>query len=92
MFPPCLKRNGGRVLISFCSRVFAPHSAPSAHVDVQFEVEAKVMPLMSAAKVWADLKSSVPDENVFKTVNTLLFVQVIADRHSKVTQQVGEIN
>lgn len=48
----------------------------SADLDVQFEEEARVMPLMSAAKVWSDLRNTVVDERLFKTINNLLFVQV----------------
>lgn len=49
----------------------------SAYLDVQFDEEARVMPLMSAAKVWSDLKTTVMDRSLFKTINNLLFVQVI---------------
>lgn len=48
----------------------------SADLDVQFEEEVKVMPLMSAAKVWLELRTTVVDESVYKTINNLLFVQV----------------
>lgn len=48
----------------------------SADLDVEFEEEASVMPLMSAAKVWLDLESTVVDENVFKSISNLLFIQV----------------
>lgn len=48
----------------------------SAHLDTQFDDEARVTPLMSAAKVWSDLKTTVMDESLFKTVNDLLLVQV----------------
>lgn len=48
----------------------------SADLDVQFEEEVKVMPLMSAAKVWLELRTTVADESVYKTINNLLFVQV----------------
>ncbi|XP_056869310.1 telomeric repeat-binding factor 1 [Takifugu flavidus] len=47
-------------------------------LDVQFEDEAKVMPLMSAAKVWSELRTTVVDESVYKTINNLLFVQIVA--------------
>lgn len=34
------------------------------------------MPLMSAAKVWSELRTTVVDESVYKNINNLLFVQV----------------
>lgn len=61
----------------------------SADLDVQFEEEAKVMPLMSAAKVWSELRTTVVDESVYKTINHLLFVQVSL-HHLKLTLQVKQ--
>uniref|UniRef100_A0AAQ4NNN9 Uncharacterized protein n=1 Tax=Gasterosteus aculeatus aculeatus TaxID=481459 RepID=A0AAQ4NNN9_GASAC len=49
--------------------------------DVQFEEEADVMPLMSAAKMWPDLKSTVKDKSLSKNITQLLVVQVIASTH-----------
>lgn len=45
--------------------------------EVQFEEDAHVMPLMSAAKIWTDLENTVADESLFKNITILLFVQVI---------------
>lgn len=45
--------------------------------DVQFEEDDRVMPLMSAAKIWSKLEKTVADEGVFKNVTILLLVQVI---------------
>lgn len=45
--------------------------------DVQFEEDACVMPLMSAAKVWSNLENTVADKSLFKNITILLLVQVI---------------
>uniref|UniRef100_UPI0037E826B5 telomeric repeat-binding factor 1 n=1 Tax=Semicossyphus pulcher TaxID=241346 RepID=UPI0037E826B5 len=47
-------------------------------LDVQFEVDDRVMPLMSAAKTWADLKDTVADKSLFKNITVLLLVQSVA--------------
>nr|XP_040023577.1 telomeric repeat-binding factor 1 [Gasterosteus aculeatus aculeatus] len=47
-------------------------------LDVQFEEEADVMPLMSAAKMWPDLKSTVKDKSLSKNITQLLVVQSVA--------------
>lgn len=47
-------------------------------LDTQFDDEAKVTPLMSAAKVWSDLKATVMDKSLFRTINDLLLVQSVA--------------
>ncbi|XP_056267172.1 telomeric repeat-binding factor 1-like isoform X2 [Pseudoliparis swirei] len=46
-------------------------------LDVEFEEEAGVMPLMSAAKVWSSLEDAVEDE-MFKNIAQLLLVQSVA--------------
>ncbi|XP_034416496.1 telomeric repeat-binding factor 1 isoform X2 [Cyclopterus lumpus] len=46
-------------------------------LDVEFEEEAGVMPLMSAAKVWSSLEYAVEDE-MFKNIAQLLLVQSVA--------------
>ncbi|XP_053716916.1 telomeric repeat-binding factor 1 [Synchiropus splendidus] len=46
--------------------------------DVFFEDDEKVMPLMSAAKVWLQLKAAVNDEEQFHNIMTLLVVQSVA--------------
>ncbi|TNN88975.1 Telomeric repeat-binding factor 1 [Liparis tanakae] len=43
-------------------------------LDVEFEEEAGVMPLMSAAKVWSSLEGAVEKE-MFKNIAQLLLVQ-----------------
>ncbi|XP_070783997.1 telomeric repeat-binding factor 1 [Enoplosus armatus] len=47
-------------------------------LDVQFEEDDSVMPLMSAAKIWSDLEDSVADESLFKNITILLLVQAVA--------------
>ncbi|XP_037312398.1 telomeric repeat-binding factor 1 [Pungitius pungitius] len=47
-------------------------------LDVQFEEEADVMPLMSAAKIWPDLKNTVKDKILSKNITHLLLVQSVA--------------
>ncbi|KAM7390549.1 hypothetical protein PAMA_008626 [Pampus argenteus] len=46
--------------------------------NVLFEDDNRVMPLMSAAKIWSCLKETVEDESVFKNIMTLLLVQSVA--------------
>uniref|UniRef100_A0A673APJ6 Uncharacterized protein n=1 Tax=Sphaeramia orbicularis TaxID=375764 RepID=A0A673APJ6_9TELE len=46
-------------------------------LDVRFDDDNKVMPLMSAAKLWTTLKDTVADEALFKNITVLLLVQVI---------------
>ncbi|XP_029384720.1 telomeric repeat-binding factor 1 isoform X2 [Echeneis naucrates] len=46
-------------------------------LDVQFEQEEEVMPLMSATKIWSKLEDTVADKSVFKNVATLLIVQCV---------------
>ncbi|XP_041817359.1 telomeric repeat-binding factor 1 isoform X2 [Chelmon rostratus] len=47
-------------------------------LDVQFEEDARVMPLMSAAKIWPNLEDTVADKSLFKNVTILLLVQSVA--------------
>ncbi|XP_033494261.1 telomeric repeat-binding factor 1 [Epinephelus lanceolatus] len=47
-------------------------------LDILFEEDDHVMPLMSAAKVWSSLQHTVADENVFKNITILLLVQSVA--------------
>ncbi|KAM4719023.1 telomeric repeat-binding factor 1 isoform 2-T2 [Anableps anableps] len=47
-------------------------------LDVVFEEDESVMPLMSAATVWSSLENSVEDESLFKNITVLLFVQAVA--------------
>lgn len=63
-------------------------AVPSAHnitvnvfliLDVLFEEDESVMPLMSAFKVWSKLEHTVTDESLFRNIYTLLVVQVILE-------------
>uniref|UniRef100_A0A3B3VEQ6 Telomeric repeat-binding factor n=1 Tax=Poecilia latipinna TaxID=48699 RepID=A0A3B3VEQ6_9TELE len=47
-------------------------------LDVLFEKDERVMPLMSAAVVWSSLENAVEDEGLFKEITGLLFVQAVA--------------
>ncbi|XP_029314066.1 telomeric repeat-binding factor 1 [Cottoperca gobio] len=47
-------------------------------LDVLFEEDTHVMPLMSAANIWTDLEDTVADESLFKNITILLFVQSVA--------------
>ncbi|KAM3593876.1 uncharacterized protein V6R79_024246 [Siganus canaliculatus] len=47
-------------------------------LEVQFEEDAQVMPLMSAAKVWSDLETVVADQSLLKNTAILLLVQSVA--------------
>lgn len=47
-------------------------------LDVLFEEDDSVMPLMSAATVWSSLEPTVEDESLFKNITVLLLVQAVA--------------
>ncbi|XP_020501833.2 telomeric repeat-binding factor 1 [Labrus bergylta] len=47
-------------------------------LDVMFEEDKRVIPLMSAAKIWSDLEDTVADKSLFKNVTVLLLVQSVA--------------
>ncbi|MEQ2279062.1 hypothetical protein AMECASPLE_005680 [Ameca splendens] len=47
-------------------------------LDVLFEEDESVMPLMSAATVWSSLEHAVEDESLFENIKVLLFVQAVA--------------
>ncbi|XP_076027451.1 telomeric repeat-binding factor 1 [Genypterus blacodes] len=47
-------------------------------LDMKFEQDQQVMPLMSAAKFWLDLEDTVEDEKFFENVTVLLLVQSVA--------------
>ncbi|KAI3355238.1 hypothetical protein L3Q82_018092, partial [Scortum barcoo] len=47
-------------------------------LDVRFDEDESAMPLMSAAKLWPNLKDTVEDETLFKNINILLVVQSVA--------------
>ncbi|XP_063339517.1 telomeric repeat-binding factor 1 [Pelmatolapia mariae] len=68
-----VKRNEKAKICDFLARVMH-----GKLLDVQFEDDASVMPLMSAARLWSDLKNTVADESLFKNVAILLIVQSAA--------------
>ncbi|XP_041824953.1 telomeric repeat-binding factor 1 isoform X2 [Melanotaenia boesemani] len=47
-------------------------------LDVLFEEDESVMPLMSAAKIWLNLNHTVTDESLFKNTTILLLIQSVA--------------
>ncbi|XP_034072296.1 telomeric repeat-binding factor 1 [Gymnodraco acuticeps] len=47
-------------------------------LDVQFEENEDMLPLMSAAKIWADIKHTVAEQRLFIDILELLFVQSVA--------------
>lgn len=47
-------------------------------LDVIFEDDKKVMPLMSAAQIWSDLKKTAEDESLAQNMTILLCVQSVA--------------
>ncbi|KAF7653517.1 hypothetical protein LDENG_00082140 [Lucifuga dentata] len=62
-----------KTICAFLSRV-----VHGRQLDVKFEEDNQVMPLMSAAKIWLDLKDTVEDESLFETISILLLVQSVA--------------
>ncbi|XP_075936813.1 telomeric repeat-binding factor 1 [Anarhichas minor] len=73
---PSLKGNGHRektIICAFLARVMHGNQ-----LDVLFEEEDHVMPLMSASKIWSDLEDTVEDESLFKNITHLLLVQSVA--------------
>ncbi|KAK2859427.1 hypothetical protein Q5P01_004047 [Channa striata] len=62
-----------KMISAFLSRVMH-----GKHLDVQFEEDDHVMPLMSAAKIWSHLEDTVADKSAFKNITTLLLVQSVA--------------
>ncbi|XP_032359539.1 telomeric repeat-binding factor 1 isoform X1 [Etheostoma spectabile] len=47
-------------------------------LNVLFEEDDHVMPLMSATKIWSNLEHTVADESLFTTITILLLVQSVA--------------
>ncbi|XP_056155392.1 telomeric repeat-binding factor 1 isoform X2 [Lampris incognitus] len=45
------------------------------HLDTQFEEDDRVMPLMSAAVIWSNMRDTVADEHLFESIATLLIIQ-----------------
>ncbi|KAF3835927.1 hypothetical protein F7725_028485 [Dissostichus mawsoni] len=51
-------------------------------LDVQFEENEDMFPLMSAAKIWSDIKHTVADQRLFRDILELLFVQNLCSKVS----------
>ncbi|XP_034025983.1 telomeric repeat-binding factor 1 [Thalassophryne amazonica] len=62
-----------RLICAFITRVMH-----GKQLDVRFEEDDDVMPLMSAANVWSRLKDSVTDESLLTNMPILLHVQSVA--------------
>ncbi|KAF3703545.1 Telomeric repeat-binding factor 1 TTAGGG repeat-binding factor 1 [Channa argus] len=62
-----------KMITAFLARVMH-----GKQLDVQFEEDENVMPLMSAAKIWSHLEDTVADKSVFKNITILLLVQSVA--------------
>ncbi|KAM8823272.1 telomeric repeat-binding factor 1 [Spinachia spinachia] len=73
---PKLKGNIYREKTMICA--FLARVIHGNELDVMFEEEANVMPLMSAARIWPDLKNTVKDKTLFKNITHLLVVQSVA--------------
>ncbi|XP_062235715.1 telomeric repeat-binding factor 1 [Platichthys flesus] len=73
---PALKEDEYSEKILICA--FLARIMHGKQLDVLFEEDRGVMPLMSAAKIWAKLEETVADEAVFKNITILLVVQSVA--------------
>ncbi|XP_023805718.2 telomeric repeat-binding factor 1 [Oryzias latipes] len=73
---PSLKGAAGNektLICAFLSRVIH-----GKQLDVQFEEDEHVKPLMSAFKIWLNLENTVADESLFENITILLLVQSVA--------------
>ncbi|XP_075906466.1 telomeric repeat-binding factor 1 [Nelusetta ayraudi] len=61
------------LIVAFLTRVLR-----GKQMDVQYDEDSSVMPLMSAAKLWLDLKSTVADDKLSDDITVLLLVQAVA--------------
>eukprot|EP00064_Thunnus_orientalis_P002146 superscaffoldBa00000149_g2153 len=61
------------VICAFLARVMH-----GKQLDVVFEEDDSVMPLMSAAKIWSQLRETAEDESLFENITILLLVQSVA--------------
>ena len=50
-------------------------------LDVKFEEDDHVLPLMSAVDVWENLRSTVAEDSLFEVIGNLLSVQVNIPPH-----------
>uniref|UniRef100_A0A672JJ47 Uncharacterized protein n=1 Tax=Salarias fasciatus TaxID=181472 RepID=A0A672JJ47_SALFA len=71
---PSLKRTIYQEKTLICA--FLSRLIHGEHLDVQFEEDESVTPLMSAAQVWSSLKGAVADDSLFDNITVLLLVQV----------------
>ncbi|XP_059183324.1 telomeric repeat-binding factor 1 [Centropristis striata] len=65
--------NEKTLICAFLSRVLH-----GKDLDVEYEEDDRVTPLMSAAKIWLKLEQSVADKTLFQTITNLLVVQSVA--------------
>ncbi|XP_055085938.1 telomeric repeat-binding factor 1 isoform X1 [Periophthalmus magnuspinnatus] len=68
-----LPQNDKVFLCAFLARVMH-----GKELDVIFEEDHRVSPLMSAAKIWSGLKETVEDESLARNMTILLVVQAVA--------------
>ncbi|XP_042366463.1 telomeric repeat-binding factor 1 [Plectropomus leopardus] len=61
------------IICAFLARVMH-----GKQLDVFFEEDDHVTPLMSASKIWSDLEHTVADTSLFKSITILLLVQSVA--------------
>ncbi|XP_029955475.1 telomeric repeat-binding factor 1 [Salarias fasciatus] len=73
---PSLKRTIYQEKTLICA--FLSRLIHGEHLDVQFEEDESVTPLMSAAQVWSSLKGAVADDSLFDNITVLLLVQSVA--------------
>ncbi|XP_060950152.1 telomeric repeat-binding factor 1 isoform X2 [Limanda limanda] len=73
---PALKEDEYSEKILICA--FLARVMHGKQVDVLFEEDRSVMPLMSAAKIWSQLEDTAADKAVFKNITILLVVQSVA--------------
>ncbi|XP_010884274.1 telomeric repeat-binding factor 1 [Esox lucius] len=62
-----------RLVCGFLSRVMH-----GKHLDITFDRDERLTPLMSAVGVWASLNETVADDTLFRHVSNLLYVQCVA--------------
>ncbi|CAJ1082258.1 telomeric repeat-binding factor 1 [Xyrichtys novacula] len=73
---PSLKRAADDKKTLICA--FLARILHGKQLDVQYEEDANVTPLVSAANIWSDLKDSVADKKLVQNVGLLLLVQSVA--------------
>lgn len=73
---PSLKRTIHQEKTMICA--FLSRVIHGELLDLSFEEDESVTPLMSAAKVWSSLKCTVADDSLFDNIAVLLLVQAVA--------------